>query len=720
MTNSYERFIQAAQDQGLTVRETTAGKQASIQTPGHSGRDQGTSVTYNGDRVLVFCHNGEVEDVLDHLGMTHRDLFDDPKGSTYNYPDGRIVFRSVAKKFRQDGNKQGTSLFGVGSLAQPGPVYICEGENDVLTAINVCEVAAVSQSGGSNNSPSKADWTVLAGRDVVIVRDNDQPGHKRAEKVRAYLDSLTESPASVQVVDVAAGKDLSDHVAAGRGLDEMIPAPTVTPGRFITLESFAGMDWDVPTWAWEPEVNGNPHGAIPVGSVALFAGRPGAGKSSAGRHFAAMISRGILPGCWSGTPHSVAYIAGEESLKYNVIPSLVASGADMGKILHPQVNFTAPDGETEVVALVPEKDMRDLTASLKSKGVKLVIVDPLMEFMGTDADVYKNNEVRAKLKPWSQLAEDIDGVVIAITHLNKSGNGDVVAGINGSSAFGEVARAVFGFAKDPESEEGDRIMSQEKNSIGTEGAAWVYRIESRQITNAEGKAGDFGTFVMVGDSDRTVGEVLRDTSMGFAGESGGGVKPFVLALLEGEGGVAPAAKIKSEVTEAGYSWKTVQNNRGKWGIATRKAESGWVWELESTPKNLGFTPVPKVPEDNKGPHMRDLGILGSSMVTGVNQGPEGARSQGPVHKEEPGPSPKYPPEVTFRQPKLSGDTELEDMVIGSLHAEYPMGMKTVEQSVTPRYRDQVPAVLDKLVTDGLVIRDDKGRYTLNSVKDTAA
>ena len=81
-------------------------------------------------------------------------------------------------------------------------------------------------------------------------------------------------------------------------------------------------------------------------------------------------------------------------------------------------------------------------------------------------------------------------------HLNKSGNGDVVAGINGSSAFGEVARSIFGFAKDPNSEEGDRVMSQEKNSIGNEGAAWTYRIEGKEITNTQGKTGSFGTFVL--------------------------------------------------------------------------------------------------------------------------------------------------------------------------------------------------------------------------------
>lgn len=60
--------------------------------------------------------------------------------------------------------------------------------------------------------------------------------------------------------------------------------------------------------------------------------------------------------------------------------------------------------------------------------------------------------------------------------LRKAPNGDVVAGINGSSAFGEVARSIFGFAKDLES--GERILSQAKNSAGEEDLALTYRIES--------------------------------------------------------------------------------------------------------------------------------------------------------------------------------------------------------------------------------------------------
>lgn len=77
-----------------------------------------------------------------------------------------------------------------------------------------------------------------------------------------------------------------------------------------------------------------------------------------------------------------------------------------------------------------------------------------------------------------------------------------MAGVNGSSAFGEVARAVFGFAKDPESD-GNRIMSQAKNSTGEEDLALTYCIESHTVTTDSGKSAAVGRFVITGDSDRT-------------------------------------------------------------------------------------------------------------------------------------------------------------------------------------------------------------------------
>lgn len=695
MTNSYQRLIHAAQDQGLTVRETTAGKQASIQTPGHSSRDQGTSVTYNGDRTLVFCHNGEVEDVLDHLGMTHKDLFDNPKGSTYNYPDGRIVFRSVAKKFRQDGNKQGTSLFGVDSLAQPGPVYICEGENDVLTAINVCEVAAVSQSGGSNNNPSKADWTVVAGRDVVIVRDNDQPGRDRADKVLRYLESLTEMPSSVQVVDVAAGKDLSDHVAAGRGLDELIPAPgEEQPRRRISLIKASSvrterLDWLIESW-------------VPRRSLTLLAGREGLGKSTIACGFAAQATRGEL----DGTPMNIAYLNTEDSRSITVKPRLQAAGADMDRVFF--IDVTTETGNTGALQLPGDTSL--LARELAAEKVGLVILDAAKSAMHSKLDGYRDDDVRQFLEPLSAMCDQHDMAVIGLVHFGKRESADPGKLILGSVAWSQIARSVLSVAVD---DEGTLVVTNTKANLAPAEVSREATMESVTVATDDGKTTSVGRIVWGENTNVSAAELL--VSHDDQDDDRTDAEIWLGDYLD-QHGPTRRKTVMDDARKAGFTVaKTIQRAFKKIGgvsgyTATVPREAEWslpdlsfgdTRDTKDTPTLVHVPTVPTVP-------------------TGADQQkqnvPTGGNSQ-QGHAQESVPT-GVP--TDFVQPKLSGDTELEDMVIGSLHAEYPMGMKTVEQSVTPRYRDQVPTVLDKLVTDGLVVRDDKDRYTLNSVKDTAA
>lgn len=369
--------------------------------------------------------------------------------------------------------------------------------------------------------------------------------------------------------------------------DAHSPAPQ--PRVSVLLRSFADIDDDVPTWAWTHDDKGR----IPVGAMTLFAGRPGAGKSTAARWFAAQVTNGTLPGEWCGTPHNVAYIAAEESPKYSVKPSLRAAGADVARVFFPEAVTVAEDGETTSYHRVPSSAMSTLASELRAADVRLVIVDPLMSVLGDGVDAHRSNEVREHLTPWMNLAEQIDGVVLGIVHLNKSGNGDVVAGINGSSAFGELARAAFGFSKDPGSADGDRVMSQEKNSLGAEDLALTYRLAPVPVTTASGRTAEMPRFEIVGTSDRTVGDILRCKNQGgydSDGDDGDEVRMVVLDYLESQGGEAPAGDVLKATRAAGLSDQTVKNRRKQIGVQTRRATGGpgFVWSLGLDPDTGSF------------------------------------------------------------------------------------------------------------------------------------
>ena len=273
--------------------------------------------------------------------------------------------------------------------------------------------------------------------------------------------------------------------------------------RVLTLHRVSDISDDIPDWVWE---HGN-QGRIQRGVLTIFAGRPGAGKSTAARWFAARASRGELEGMWNGKPQNVAYIATEESARYVIKPGLRAAGADMSRIFIPTVEFNG-----QATGLLAEDDEKDLTEQLLDAGITWLFLDPMMSTIKTKTDIYRNNEMRQSLAPWNRIAEAINGAVIGIAHLNKGQNGDVVAALNGSSAIGEVARCVFGFAKDPESDEGDRVMSQVKNSCGREDLSLNYVIRSEMVRTDSRRSGVMPLFEITGDSDTNVSEILTPSS----------------------------------------------------------------------------------------------------------------------------------------------------------------------------------------------------------------
>ncbi len=110
-------------------------------------------------------------------------------------------------------------LYGLPELAGADRVYVCEGEK-AADAIRDLGLTATTSPHGCG-SPGKADWRPLAGKEVVILPDNDPPGRKYADNVTAILSKLTPAP----VVKVLELPDLPDHgdavdfVAAHNGTD---------------------------------------------------------------------------------------------------------------------------------------------------------------------------------------------------------------------------------------------------------------------------------------------------------------------------------------------------------------------------------------------------------------------------------------------------------------------------------------------------------------------
>ena len=681
--NSFERLRDAVEAAGLQWKEAAAGVKANFQTPGHEPGDFGTSITYNGELTLIHCFNGETDQVLADLGLEKRDLYDNPRGSTYRYSDGFTVSRSPDKYFSQlckhgvrptkcsECKGKLTTLYGIDSLQDDQPVYVVEGEKDVNTAINVCGVAAVSQVGGASNNPKSADWSLLAGREVIIVQDDDKPGEKRTKKLLDYLQSMDTPPKDIVVTKALVGKDLSDHVAAGKEIHELVAIEAKeAPRRKIELFQASTvkterLEWLMPNW-------------IPLNSITLLAGREGLGKSTIACDIAAQATTGEL----TGTPMNVAYVATEDSLSLTVKPRLQAAGADLERAL--LLKVTTEEGREGALSLPGDTDI--LADALEEHKVKLVILDAAKSAMFAGLDGYKDDHVRQFLEPLAAMCDRLGIVVLGLVHFGKRESADSGKLILGSIAWSQIARSVLSVAAD---EEGTLVVTNTKGNLAPKQISREARIESVSVPTDDGEETEVGRLVWGDETDRSASDLLvtHDDQ-----DDRTEVEAVVLDYLESQGGTASAGEVLKATRAAGLSDNTVKKARKKIGVKTVKAgmNGGWVWTVD--PASEYFSKVPEGAEDSRAK------IQAPSAPSAVPSAATGA---------------------TDPSLKVVQDT-LGTTILGTLSPEYAMSLKTIQGSVSQSQREQVQETLDILIDQGAVISDAKGRYLLSQSKKEEA
>jgi hypothetical protein len=282
MNTAYERLNAALQSAGCVIKDNGHGKLRS-QCPAHTSSTPDSrplAVTAIEGSALVHCHAGcELDDILAGLELSKPDLFDDRKGAKYTYPGGREVNRKPDKGFWQGGDKADRTLFRSDRIGDAAHVYVTEGEKDVLAAEAAGAVAVCPAMGAGK--ADKFDWTPLSGKTVTVVADNDKPGEEHAAQV-AKLVTATGAK-SVRIVRAAVGKDLADHIAAGKALDELVPisggtgAPVDLDAALATFGKWLHMDDTAPVLAVAATITANLADGDPV--WLLIVGPPSGGKT---------------------------------------------------------------------------------------------------------------------------------------------------------------------------------------------------------------------------------------------------------------------------------------------------------------------------------------------------------------------------------------------------------------------------------------------------------
>ena len=119
----------------------------------------------------------------------------------WDLPDGKDI-RPVARHgdgWVVAGMDIPRPLYGLPDLAGADRVYICEGEKASDAARSIGLTATTSPHG--SKSANKADWSPLAGKEVILLPDADSAGQDYAEAVTGILAKLV-PPAMVKVVEL--------------------------------------------------------------------------------------------------------------------------------------------------------------------------------------------------------------------------------------------------------------------------------------------------------------------------------------------------------------------------------------------------------------------------------------------------------------------------------------------------------------------------------------
>lgn len=300
---------------------------------------------------------------------------------------------------------------------------------------------------------------------------------------------------------------------------------------------------------------------IPYGKVTIIQGDPGEGKTTMVLQVIAKLTKGekVLPdspGNEGELPEhgteavNVIYQTAEDGLGDTIKPRLIEAGADCSRVL------VIDDGEQPLTMM----DNRLEEAIVQTKA-RLIVLDPIQGFLGSEVDMHRANEIRPLMKRVSVLAEKYHCAIILIGHMNKNSNGKSSYRGLGSIDFQAAARSVLVVGR-IKNEPEVRVVCHVKSSLAPEGKSIAFRLDK-----------DNG-FEWIGEYDIGADDLLNGSSRGQKIKE---AKEFLLEILA-EGAVEQNTVVQ-EAEKRGIKGKTLWNAKKTLGVQSIKIGGHWSWEL---------------------------------------------------------------------------------------------------------------------------------------------
>ncbi|MDO0973789.1 AAA family ATPase [Mycolicibacterium frederiksbergense] len=362
---------------------------------------------------------------------------------------------------------------------------------------------------------------------------------------------------------------------------------------------------------------------IPIGTPSALAGRGGTGKTSYVLHLIALLSRGLLPGEYQGTPRRSIIWSGEDAWDKVLVPRLIAAGADLSMVGRLKLDTLVDNESLEVTPKLP-LDTATIAQAVTDSGAALVFIDPIASTMS--GDLNREADVRSAVDALARVAEDTGAVMMFVRHFGKGG-GNASDKMSGSHAFRDAVRSVFLFAED---EDGDRVVvSQDKGNYAPRGEeSFAFRLESTTVDTEDGPT-EVARVIDLGASDTSVGDIInRASEVGPQDD----IAEWLTDLLANE--PVKANEVYQAAHAAGHTVDQAKRAKKRLGIlAERPVNPGpWFWKLPD--RKAGSTePAESTPDT---PETCSLLPVRSEVV---EQSAEGGREQSAGECSLPAPQP---------------------------------------------------------------------------------
>ncbi|MFO0809601.1 MAG: AAA family ATPase [Gemmataceae bacterium] len=498
-----------------------------------------------------------------------------PKGFCPRHPNGRGKWAWGLEGCRR-------VLYRLPELVKAGfnrPVFVCEGEKDVDTLIEHGLVATTA-AGGAGAAWGEEYVNALAGRPVCLVPDNDDAGRQYMNRVAAALKGRTAGDILwLDLPDLPPKGDVSDWFAAGGTAEQLLTlgsranrlAPPSDGHELIRLEHVIASPIE---WLWKPW--------LPVGKLCLIDGDPGQGKSYITLDLAARLSRGDAfpdnsPGL--GEPVATLLVSCEDGFRDTIVPRLRGLGADLQHIRGYQGQLK--DGQPVRLPTLPD-DLPRLEERIIEANAKLVVIDPLMAFLGASVSTISDQSVRGVLAPLAAMAERLRVTLLFVRHLNKTNGKQAIYRGGGSIGIIAQMRTAMLIARHPNDRD-RRVLAMVKCNLGKEPQSLAFRLTpSPRDPDGTAVAWEGPVDLLANDLVGDVQDVLSPREW----------LKEALAI-----GPRLATELATEAAAAGISERTLNRAKAALGVAAKNrrgsdGKQAWWW---LPPGQTDFPSEPALP-----------------------------------------------------------------------------------------------------------------------------